>query len=121
MNILRKAVLAKKFGEKGFNCWGLTAYILGWIERPEHLTDEQMIQLIWDHADPDGQGDLVVFYYEVRQNQCDRVLVHSALMLDDEHILHKDGDNEIRIDLLSDVRKWHKGLYKKYELWTPMV
>ncbi len=114
MSLLRRAVTARKLApEKSFNCWGLTAFLMGWITVPRKVTEKEMWKLIDEHSNEDN-SNVLVFTYEDQSGEW--ILVHTAILLSDGvHVLHKDGDESIRIDPLYQVRTWHYGMYYEYE------
>jgi hypothetical protein len=113
--LLRKAVKArKKYPERSFNCWGFTAYLMGWIKTPRWLNECEIERLIQDHCNLDGFGEILIFRYGEERPW----IVHTAILLDNDTVLHKDGELEIRIDPLWDVQTWHYGMYRNYEAAT---
>ena len=103
------------------NCWGLTAYLLGWSKtsKPVWINYEEMIK----HLNTKSQriqrsaalpGDIVVFGWNRMFKDVTVTLSHTALLTDTSKdnsdnwcYIHKPGELSPEVQTLDGVDSWH--------------
>ena len=91
---------------ENFNCWGFVAHLVGWVDEFCWLEEGAMLELLDAYTtivfDP-RPGDIVAFFENCYVT--DTELNHTAIFKKDGLVLHKDGKNPIREELMEIVER----------------
>jgi hypothetical protein len=97
-----------------FNCWGLTAGILGWTEKPYWVEREIMEKLIPSCSVTVSEpmvGDIAVF-----RDNFDELLSHTAVLTElvpEQKFIHKPGARYLEVLTREELEKCYGCFYGK--------
>lgn len=82
-----------------FNCWGFTLFMHGELPEPKWVDDARMMQYLrqlpqvqYGELQP---GDIIAYFEEVGRHR--EFLIHTAIYLSDDVIVHKPGMRKLEI------------------------
>jgi hypothetical protein len=92
----------------GFNCWGFTAFMQGWISKLKWIDCDTMIQLLEENSIPIDPKELVPGDIAVYED--DNYLEHTAVITDplSEEFIHKPGACALEMQNFDNTLGKHK-------------
>jgi hypothetical protein len=97
-----------------YNCWGFTARSKNWTSRPFWMTPREIERLLEARtvqvSEGDRQkGDIVVYrgYDAAIDPVSDDSILHTAILIEGDKVIHKPGSWPLCIEGLEEVNKRH--------------